>query len=228
MGARREAALAHLCYSLALKTPRGRIWSTKGPLLAFPMWGVTAIPPAPGVGGTWPGGTRGRKEGRGSERRRAPPSLLRPTAHPRSCDVVSHRQVRTAPEGRRERGDRLIYRWEPPPARRRRRREGRGEPPRSPGAVREGGRDAPARRGAQPLPPPGRDSGAGLGPGGLSLRGGGERRGAAEVRRAAPRSAPPARAGPAAGPGARSQPSPPWCSARPSGGGAGAQPAPLR
>lgn len=144
LGARREAALAHLCYSLALKTPRGRIWSTKGPLLAFPTWGVTAIPPVPRGWGHLAGRDEGKKGGEGEREKEGPPSLLRPTAHPRSCDVVSHRQVRTAPEGRRERGDRLIYRWEPPPARRRRRREGRGEPPRSPGAVREGGTPLPA------------------------------------------------------------------------------------
>lgn len=44
-----------------------------------------------------------RDEGRGKgEREGGAPSLLPPAAHPSSCDVVSHRQVRTAPEGRRE------------------------------------------------------------------------------------------------------------------------------
>lgn len=45
-------------------------------------------------------GKKGWKEGRGREGGAA--SFLPPTAHPGSRDVVSHRQVRTAPEGRRE------------------------------------------------------------------------------------------------------------------------------
>lgn len=155
-------------------------------------------------GGAWPGGLGGKGGTKGGERERGkeapPPSFPPPrTRAPAMWWVTGRSGPRRRGGG--SRGDRLIYRWEPPPARGRRRREGRTEPPRSPGA----GREALARWGAQPPPPTGRDGSAGpwlalprlgrLSPQGWrGLRGGTERlerRGIAEVRRAAPRSAPP-------------------------------------